>query len=65
MAGWSDEVEQGVDSVVSEARVTLDARLLGQNVVVLSLEVSNDFGEAVRVQSAQIGWIDRTNVLEA
>lgn len=29
MAGRGDEVEQGVDPVVSEARVTLDTRLLG------------------------------------
>lgn len=47
MAGRGDEVEQGVDSVVSEARVTLDTRLLGKNVVVLSLEVPNNFGETV------------------
>lgn len=29
MAGRGDEVEQGVNPVVSEARVTLDTRLLG------------------------------------
>ena len=42
MAGRCDEVEQDMDAVVSEARVALDARLLGENVVVLPLEVAND-----------------------
>ena len=48
MAGRGDEVEQGVDSVVPEARVTLDTGLLGQDIIVLSLKVSDDFGETVR-----------------
>jgi hypothetical protein len=43
---WGDEVEKGVDAVVAEARVALDARLLGENVVVLALEVANNLGEA-------------------
>ena len=47
MAGRRDKVEQGVNPVVSEARITLDTRLLGQNVVVLSLEVTNNFRETV------------------
>ena len=42
MAGRGDEVEHGVHAVVAEARVTLDARLLGQNIIVLSLEVADD-----------------------
>lgn len=46
MSGRSDEVKHGVHTVVSEAGVTLDTGLLGQNVVVLSLEVANNFGEA-------------------
>ena len=47
MSGGGDEVEQGVNSVVPEARVTLDARLLRENVVVLTLEVTNYFLKAV------------------
>lgn len=43
MAGRGDEVKHGVDTVVPEARVTLDTRLLGQDVVILSLEVADDF----------------------
>ncbi len=46
MAGWRDEVEHGVDAVVPEAGVTLDTRLLRQNVVILSLEEANDLREA-------------------
>lgn len=52
MTGRSDEVEHGVDSVVPEAGVTLDTGLLGQDVVVLSLEVSDDFGKAIEIESA-------------
>lgn len=51
MTSRGNEVKHGVDSVVPEARVTLNTRLLGQDVVVLSLEVSNDFGKAVKVHS--------------
>jgi hypothetical protein len=43
VAGRGDKVKHGVDTVVPEARVTLDTRLFGQNIIVLSLEVANDF----------------------
>jgi hypothetical protein len=43
VSGRGDEVKHGVDTVVSEARVTLDTGLFGQNIIVLSLEVTNDF----------------------
>lgn len=45
MAGGCDEVEKSVNSVVSETRVTLDSRFFCQDVVVLSLEVANDFAK--------------------
>lgn len=45
VAGGCDEVKHGVDAVVSEARVTLDTRLLCQNVIVLPLEEAHDLGE--------------------
>lgn len=35
-----------MDAVVAEARITLDARLFGQNVVVLSLEIADNLAEA-------------------
>lgn len=46
MAGGCDEVQESMDTVVTESWVTLDSRLLGQNVIILALEVSNDFREA-------------------
>jgi hypothetical protein len=42
--GW-DEVEQGMNTVVPETRVTLDAGLFGQDVVVLALEVTDNLLE--------------------
>ena len=47
MTSWGDEVQHGMHSVVPESRVTLDTRLLGQDIVILSLEVADDFGEAI------------------
>ena len=46
MAGGGDEVEKSVHTVVTEARVTLDTRLLRENVIVLSLEIANNFSKA-------------------
>ena len=40
-----DKVEQDVDTVVAEARVTLDSALFGEDVVVLALEVGADLAE--------------------
>lgn len=45
MSSRSDEVEEGVDTVVPETRVTLDTRFLCENVVVLSLEKAEDLLE--------------------
>jgi hypothetical protein len=42
MTSWGDEVEHSVYTVVPESWVTLDTRLFGQDVVILSLEVAND-----------------------
>lgn len=44
-SGW-DEVQKSVDSVVPEASVALDARLFGQNVIVLALEVPDNLLKA-------------------
>jgi hypothetical protein len=43
----SDEIEKDVNTVVAEPWVTLDPRLLGKNVIVLSLEVTDDLGKAI------------------
>lgn len=47
MTRRGDKVEHGVDSVVPETGVTLDTRLLRQNIVVLSLKITNDLREAI------------------
>lgn len=41
-----DEVKHSVDTVVPEARVTLDTGLLSKNIVILSLEVADNLGKA-------------------
>jgi hypothetical protein len=46
VAGWCDEIEEHVDTVVSKPWVTLDSRLFGQNVVIFALKVLNDLREA-------------------
>ena len=45
MASGCDEVEEGVDTVVAESRVTLDSGLFGKNVIVLSFEEANNLAE--------------------
>ena len=45
MSSGRDEVEQGMDTVVAETRVTLDTRLLSENVIVLAFEIANNFLE--------------------
>lgn len=42
VTSWSDEVQEDMDAIVPESRVTLDTRFLCQDVIVLSLEVSNN-----------------------
>lgn len=46
MASRGDKVEKGVDAVVPEPRVTLDAGFFSQNIIVLSLQVADNLGEA-------------------
>jgi len=36
-----------MDSVVTEARVSLDARLFGQNVIVLALQIADNLLEGI------------------
>lgn len=48
MASRRDEIEKCVNSVVPEARVTLDTGLLRQNIVILAFQVSNDLLEAAQ-----------------
>ena len=48
MTSGRDEVEEGMHPVVPETRVTLDTRLLREDVVVLAFEVAHDFLETAR-----------------
>jgi hypothetical protein len=45
VTGRSDEIEEGVNAVVAEPRISLDTRLFRENVIVLSLEITNNFAE--------------------
>src|SRR5205085_7835708 len=45
MTGRSDEVEKGVDSVIPESGVSLNPGLFSEDIVVLSFQVTGDFGE--------------------
>ena len=49
MSRRADEVEKGVDTVVPEAGITLDARFFSQDVIVLTLEVANYFLKSVHI----------------
>lgn len=51
MAGRGDKVEHGVDSIVREARITPDARLFREMIVVLSFKVADNLREAAMVLS--------------
>lgn len=46
MARRRDKVQETVDSVVTEARITLDTTLFCEDVFALSFEVVDDFLEA-------------------
>lgn len=46
MTSRGNEVEHSVNTVVPESGVTLDTRLHGQNIIILSLEVADDLREA-------------------
>lgn len=47
MASRRDKVQQRVNTVIPETGVTLDTALLGQDIVVLTLEVADDLLEPV------------------
>ena len=60
MASRSDEVEQRMDAVIPKPGVSLDARFLGQDVVVLAFQVAYDLGETakwlVSVATCALAW---------
>ena len=42
-----DEIQQSMNTVVSETRITLDPGFLGQNVIVLAFQVTHDLLKTV------------------
>ena len=63
MSGGGDKVEENVYTIITEAWVALDSRFLGENVIVLSLKVANDFRKAK--QSVQIPQVWETSYLSS
>jgi hypothetical protein len=59
MASWCDEVQQNVYTVISEARITLDPRLLSKDIIVLPLKVADNFREAIHDQCVWVELADR------
>lgn len=49
MAGRRNEVQENVDAIVPEARVTLDTGLLSKNIIVLPLQISDNLSETANV----------------
>jgi len=48
VTGRGDEVEQAMNAVIPEPGVTFDARLFGQNVIILAFEVTHDLLETAK-----------------
>ena len=46
VTSWGNKIEKSMDTVIPEARVTLDAGLLRENIVILPLKVTDDLLEA-------------------
>jgi hypothetical protein len=46
MASRGNEVEKNVDTVVPKTRITLNSGFLSENIVILSLEISNNLRKA-------------------
>lgn len=45
MASGSNEVEEGMNSVVPETRVSFDSRFFGKNVIILPFEIANNLAK--------------------
>jgi hypothetical protein len=48
MASRGDKVEQSMNTIITESWIALDTRFLRQNIVVLSLKITNDLTEAIQ-----------------
>ena len=45
MAGWGNEIEKRVDTIIPEAGITLNARFFRKNIIILAFQVTNNFLE--------------------
>jgi hypothetical protein len=45
MSSWSDKVKESMNTVITETWVTFNSRLLSENVIVLSLKITNNLTE--------------------
>ena len=61
MASGRDEVEESMNPVVAETRVTLDTGLLRKNVIVLALEMANNLLEAEMERRVSLVALERAN----
>src|SRR5205823_635480 len=59
VTGRGGKIQKRVNAIVTETGITLDPRLLGQNVIVLTFKVAHDFLKAIRIREQEI--ISRTN----
>lgn len=48
MASRGNKVEQSVNTVVPETRVSLDPAFLRQDIIILTFEVSNNLSESLK-----------------
>jgi hypothetical protein len=42
-----DEVEEGMDTIITEPWVTLDTRLFSEDIIILALKIPNNLGETI------------------
>jgi len=56
MASGSDKVEEGMDPMVAETRVTFDTRLFRQNIVVLAFDIPCNFTKTTIRNRQPNGW---------
>lgn len=45
MAGWGNEIEKRMDTIIPEAGITLNARFFRKNIIILAFQVTNNFLE--------------------
>jgi hypothetical protein len=53
MPSGSDEIEEGVNTVIAEPWPTLNSTIYGENLVILSLKVVHNLPEAIRAKSTK------------